>query len=245
MVSDHWREQLDHTRSLARTRTLLDQHETDAQRLVDDSEGQVMDETTRDNLSMMIRNAHAIRSNSQAPGLDADLTRAMNGVRASMDDWNREQERIARQAIEQETIRQATIQAQAQSQVQAVQTQYAPTNPGPTVSPAPSWSAPAPQPSYSYASASSCIPRLTTDVCQSAVDTGGMVDLNYGDTHVYAQHNIGGHSSILSIQPGQQVTVNGVTYTAGQSFHSTTAPSSGKYLMTCDLNNNRTLVPLN
>lgn len=64
----------------------------------------------------------------------------------------------------------------------------------------------------------SCDLTSAADHCQGAVDGGGIVDLNYGNGHVYAQHNNTGGAWINNLQAGQTFTMNGSTYRVnGQS----------------------------
>ena len=78
------------------------------------------------------------------------------------------------------------------------------------------------------------------DHCQGAVDGGGIVDLNYGNGHVYAQHNNTGGAWINNLQAGQTFTMNGSTYRVnGQSVQGAQyAPGSGDWMQTCNGNGN-------
>lgn len=91
-----------------------------------------------------------------------------------------------------------------------------------------------------YYSSMSCDLTSAADHCQGAVDGGGIVDLNYGNGHVYAQHNNTGGAWINNLQAGQTFTMNGSTYRVnGQSVQGAQyAPDSGDWMQTCNGNGN-------
>lgn len=91
-----------------------------------------------------------------------------------------------------------------------------------------------------YYSSMSCDLTSAADHCQGAVDGGGIVDLNYGSGHVYAQHNNTGGAWINNLQAGQTFTMNGSTYRVnGQSVQGAQyAPDSGDWMQTCNGNGN-------
>lgn len=91
-----------------------------------------------------------------------------------------------------------------------------------------------------YYSSMSCNLTSAADHCQGAVDGGGIVDLNYGNGHVYAQHNNTGGAWINNLQAGQTFIMNGSTYRVnGQSVQGAHyAPGSGDWMQTCNGNGN-------
>lgn len=85
--------------------------------------------------------------------------------------------------------------------------------------------------------------EITDQTLPSLVDwaeTPGIVDLNYGNGHVYAQHNNTGGAWINNLQAGQTFTMNGSTYRVnGQSVQGAQyAPGSGDWMQTCNGNGN-------
>lgn len=94
--------------------------------------------------------------------------------------------------------------------------------------------------SSGYSTSASCALDSAADHCQGAVDGGGLVDMNYSGSHIYAQHSNTGGSWINSLQTGQTFTLNGSTYQVnGQSVEgATNAPDSGDWMQTCNGNGN-------
>lgn len=76
--------------------------------------------------------------------------------------------------------------------------------------------------------------------CQGLVDGGGLAQLTWGQTTIYAQHANTGGSWINGLTAGQTVTINGQQYVVnGQSQQGAYySPDSGTWLQTCNGNGN-------
>lgn len=76
--------------------------------------------------------------------------------------------------------------------------------------------------------------------CQGLVDGGGLAQLTWGQTTIYAQHANTGGSWINGLTAGQTVTINGQQYVVnGQSQEGAYySPDSGTWLQTCNGNGN-------
>lgn len=76
--------------------------------------------------------------------------------------------------------------------------------------------------------------------CQGLVDGGGLAQLTWGQTTIYAQHANTGGSWINGLTAGQTVTINGQQYVVnGQSQEGAYySPDNGTWLQTCNGNGN-------
>lgn len=76
--------------------------------------------------------------------------------------------------------------------------------------------------------------------CQGLVDGGGLAQLTWGQTTIYAQHANTGGAWINGLTAGQTVTINGQRYVVnGQSQEGAYySPDSGTWLRTCNGNGN-------
>lgn len=76
--------------------------------------------------------------------------------------------------------------------------------------------------------------------CQGLVDGGGLAQLTWGQTTIYAQHANTGGAWINGLAAGQTVTINGQQYVVnGQSQEGTYySPDNGTWLQTCNGNGN-------
>ena len=76
--------------------------------------------------------------------------------------------------------------------------------------------------------------------CQGLVDGGGLAQLTWGQTTIYAQHANTGGAWINGLTAGQTVTINGQRYVVnGQSQEGAYySPDNGTWLQTCNGNGN-------
>lgn len=197
-------------------------------RILESSNGNVDDENNRDKLSDLLEKAKDLMESTDAKTISVDVSELDKLINKVSDDMNARQSRI-------EQERQQSVASASYSQPSNITSgNYTPTrsNYG---SYTPTQSTP-----RGYYSSMSCDLTSAADHCQGAVDGGGIVDLNYGNGHVYAQHNNTGGAWINNLQAGQTFTMNGSTYRVnGQSVQGAQyAPGSGDWMQTCNGNGN-------
>lgn len=197
-------------------------------RILESSNGNVDDENNRDKLSDLLEKAKDLMESTDVKTMSVDVSELDKLINKVSDDMNARQARIGQE-------RQQSVVAASYSQASNITSgNYTPTrsNYG---SYTPTQSTP-----RGYYSSMSCDLTSAADHCQGAVDGGGIVDLNYGNGHVYAQHNNTGGAWINNLQAGQTFTMNGSTYRVnGQSVQGAQyAPDSGDWMQTCNGNGN-------
>lgn len=197
-------------------------------RILESSNGNVDDENNRDKLSGLLEKTKDLMESTDVKTMSVDVSELDKLINKVSDDMNARQSRI-------EQERQQSVASASYSQPSNITSgNYTPTrsNYG---SYTPTQSTP-----RGYYSSMSCDLTSAADHCQGTVDGGGIVDLNYGNGHVYAQHNNTGGAWINNLQAGQTFTMNGSTYRVnGQSVQGAQyAPGSGDWMQTCNGNGN-------
>lgn len=197
-------------------------------RILESSNGNVDDENNRDKLSNLLEKAKDLMESTDVKTMSVDVSELDKLINKVSDDMNARQSRIGQE-------RQQSVVAASYSQASdATNGNYATTrsNYGSYTS---TQSTP-----RGYYSSMSCNLTSAADHYQGAVDGGGIVDLNYGNGHVYAQHNNTGGAWINNLQAGQTFIMNGSTYRVnGQSVQGAHyAPGSGDWMQTCNGNGN-------
>lgn len=206
--------------------------------IYESSDGKVDSKTNRDKLSQTVKTAKTLATSSDIERIEQTTDSLKNLISKVNADVSARQTRLEREA--REAAEKAARQVR-QSYGTTSYGSYSSYGSGKTSS-ASGYSS-----GYSggysgssYSTSSSCTFEGSVDSCQSTVDGGGLVDMDYAGVHIYAQHSNTGGSWINGLQAGQTFTLNGSIYRVnGQSVeNATNAPDSGTWMQTCNGNGN-------
>lgn len=222
-------------KSLKDARTALDKSVKAGEDAYRNSDGRVSDTANRDELRRLLDAAASDRQGDSTDQIDTDRTlidERTGKVDKDVKDWEAEQARRAEQA-RQAALR-ASMQASAGTSAQAT-TQTAAQSAGYSFGDDYSTFS-----SY-YETTSGSYTGVDGTSAQGAIDQGGMVRMNWGDTVVYGQHANTGGAWINNLQTGQTVTIDGQRYRVDgrEQQGAVDAPTDGgQWLQTCNGNGN-------